>query len=691
MPPKDATPPHKRYRTSGRDSRPNSQSPGPSIEPSHGTMRGGFIESSSEWNPDDLDDSRGHDLFTQSDKMHLPRQRATSGPSTKPAPILPLLERPSEEEAHWFYHGMPSQPRLVARASSGIHPWESLADQEKRFHSDVRAGKRPRSTWFAIRTLTPGPLGNHPIRSRYKWSVHVDFVESLVPLRWTSIDFLQLIATDYMCDVELFTGQTTVWVGLEHVNHPWEVVANAVRKCRVVLDNARLADVDIQFRISKVERLTGKHVGHSTTPHSGSGGSSNTRNVLLGPLESGVPPYFSEQDNPFRTTLGQPVFYHGTPTIRGTFGLFFWPSCQNNSKDGKIKNILGLTCRHVGMPADTNDALSIVQKINPEKMAQHRRDYPNTPRVGIADNDMANKFIENLDRSNRRLTTELQKGRSGNLQKKSEMLSYVQKLYNAVAPFRDEKARELGPVIYSPSIGPVRRQGLPRLWTRDTCVFMVDSSMLPAGEGTDVSMSTKWPANIVDLRGFVPEDLTEKLEHFNNVVNPYRPGTFADQAFRRVAAHPPAHFSYPEDGLLQVRGMIPADKLFSAKGPAMDHTHTGCNVVGMAGAQSGVTWGWTSEMNSFIRDYERPGVPEFDTSEIAIYGMGPNGSQTTKPVPFSARGDSGSVVFGVDGRLAGFLTGGAQLATGTDISYASPAELVLKDIQSALGTELSFY
>lgn len=73
---------------------------------------------------------------------------------------------------------------------------------------------------------------------------------------------------------------------------------------------------------------------------------------------------------------------------------------------------------------------------------------------------------------------------------------------------------------------------------------------------------------------------------------------------------------------------------------------------------------------------------------------------------FSAKGDSGSALFTLDGRVAAFVTRGSYTSSGVnspakagivhdlspgavvDITYASPAEYVLADVSRTLGQEV---
>ena len=63
--------------------------------------------------------------------------------------------------------------------------------------------------------------------------------------------------------------------------------------------------------------------------------------------------------------------------------------------------------------------------------------------------------------------------------------------------------------------------------------------------------------------------------------------------------------------------------------------------------------------------------------ELGIY------SYSTSDGPFSAHGDSGSVIANPNGHIIGILTGGAGLADATDVTYAMPYCWVEEHIKMA--------
>ena len=223
-------------------------------------------------------------------------------------------------------------------------------------------------------------------------------------------------------------------------------------------------------------------------------------------------------------------------------------------------------------------------------------------------------------------------------------------LYEAIKKFEFEDARQIGHVFLSPPIG---LQETTTSWTRDWCLLDLDQSKFPGGER---------PINIVDLR----TDMWRS--DVNKLLNPHPRNEHK--------------FEFPKNGLHRISGVIP---LAEIRRPTMyDKDGENCILVGKRGSISGLTWGAPLELESTVRNC-LPNGGTFISNEWAIHS-----SLQNKTVPFSAAGDSGAAVFDIRGRLGGFVTRGASPDRGltVDITYATPAELVLADIEEQLGQKV---
>ncbi|KAN0130919.1 hypothetical protein V8E53_011297 [Lactarius tabidus] len=123
----------------------------------------------------------------------------------------------------------------------------------------------------------------------------------------------------------------------------------------------------------------------------------------------------------------------------------------------------------------------------------------------------------------------------------------------------------------------------------------------------------------------------------------------------KIHPHPKtrAKFNYPEDGLMPLRDFVKDGELRS---PTMvDANGEDCIIVIKNGLSTSLTFGRASGIESFVRHYEDYGICAFH-----------------KDGPFSASGDSGSIIGGANNRIIGLLTGGGGVTPTSDITYATP-------------------
>ncbi|EPE03412.1 hypothetical protein F503_07715 [Ophiostoma piceae UAMH 11346] len=296
------------------------------------------------------------------------------------------------------------------------------------------------------------------------------------------------------------------------------------------------------------------------------------------------------------------------------------------STDNSERPLWGLTCRHVGLPCGQNK----------NELYQGPEDNEKK-QIGLNLASEVEEWIEMLAR--------LLKEQAG-----STVATEVAEIHNTFKGFMAPEARALGHVFYSPRTGP----GLtPFTWTRDWCLLSLDQSKFPGGVN---------PTNVVDLRTEMSSVTVEKR------LNPDPKSTHI--------------FKFPKDGLLRISGIIPLAEIRNPTTQNKDGDE--CGLVGKRGAATGLTWGAPLELGSTVRNCMPCGTV-FISQEWAIYGSLP-----TKTVPFAACGDSGAAVFDTQGRLGGFLTRGTEpsLDRGVDISYATPAEIVLSDIEKQMGQKV---
>ena len=126
-------------------------------------------------------------------------------------------------------------------------------------------------------------------------------------------------------------------------------------------------------------------------------------------------------------------------------------------------------------------------------------------------------------------------------------------------------------------------------------------------------------------------------------------------------------FKYPPGGLLQLQGIINEAELHS---PTMlNKNGETCLFVLQNGNATGATIGHTTGIKSFVQEYDHHpnGYTIHTTSmELAVHPYGKVDG------PFSAPGDSGSVITDPSGHIVSIITGSTGVRDSVDVTYAMP-------------------
>jgi hypothetical protein len=134
---------------------------------------------------------------------------------------------------------------------------------------------------------------------------------------------------------------------------------------------------------------------------------------------------------------------------------------------------------------------------------------------------------------------------------------------------------------------------------------------------------------------------------------------------RKMHPHPQGRssFNFPIDGLLKIKGIVGEDEIRSPK--QLDANGEECLLVIKNGGNTKVTLGRGTGIESIVRTINKCGLKE-TSREFAVYPY------SRKDGPFSAPGDSGSIVVDGKGRIVGLLTAGAGTTDSTDVTYITP-------------------
>lgn len=140
--------------------------------------------------------------------------------------------------------------------------------------------------------------------------------------------------------------------------------------------------------------------------------------------------------------------------------------------------------------------------------------------------------------------------------------------------------------------------------------------------------------------------------------------------------------SIPATGLFRLNGHVPSSEFWPIAKPIIKG-----KIVGKCGRTTGHTWGIINQCQSVIRTPSASNVMMKSTEICVIHYDKP------KHKVFSARGDSGSTVFDLLGRVVGTLSAGAaaqevgrdldfwNVDFACDISYVSPLAWQLEDME----------
>jgi WD40 repeat protein len=469
-------------------------------------------------------------------------------------PIAPASTpyQPGEEERNFYYFGLPSGPKLVAR-SSGFKWQRQFQD-----HHEIRRDLKN--------------IGNHPIVGRYNNDVIKDIINALGDLPWNAIDVLRI---GYQLD-EPTESPVILWVSVPPDSTTWDECCPRAVKCTEVLRKHNILDVECEVREAAVFDLAGPK-------------------LLKLQLQDSCP----DERLPFTQTLGQSIA-RSNLAREGSMGLYL--------KESNGDRYFGLTCRHCVLDTDdkpysyTNKSQPAMTIIQPGHMAFKKQDEQCDFDLGVWDRRKDGKgraeAIQALDDSKRILND-----------------------------FRSPNDRKIGRVFSSPPRA-LHSDG----WLRDWALIELD-----------VEKFDKDLTNMVYI-GEVPQSVRTELGKYL----PY------------------FYFKTEGNKSLQLKGYVKEDEW---KHPdTTDADGMPCRVVAKTGPITGLTWGKVNEVESVTR-----ADLKVTSLEWCVVGL-------SKNKQFSQKGDSGSVVFDLEGHICGIMTAGTGLTTSTDITYMTPMAWLLPDI-----------
>ncbi|EED81207.1 predicted protein [Postia placenta Mad-698-R] len=413
-------------------------------------------------------------------------------------------------------------------------------------------------------------------------------------------------------------------VGNHALKEAWEDdLAKAPRPSGLdeeLLVESNIADVDVEIRESVVTRSAGPKL---LTPTYSSDCTVDVR-------------------EPFTTTLGLPICAQSTPWVEDTGGFFI-------SEGGKPERLLLVTARHVVFPPDKNENKHFEHKNDSQRCCDVRlfgdaafKKYLESIKAGIGGKAIMAQYqerrIKAIEGKGDPAANRERQEAQAELDKAMAVMEELNDFYQNILTHWDlPESRVLGHVILSLPISS--GEG----YTEDWAAIEIDASKIDANN---------FNGNAIDLGTHIP----------------------VDEFSRMMCSNPRnAHsFTYPGDRLLKLKGTIPDDEMRHPT--ALDENNDPCLIVIKRGNTTNLTVGRASDICSYARIYDDNDKAE-TSKEWAILPF------DSKSGPFSAKGDSGSVVVDGLGRIGGLLTSGAGATPSLDIAYATPISFLLKRMQ----------
>ena len=365
---------------------------------------------------------------------------------SSPPPKSPV----SKDEAHFYYAGLPSHPRMVARSSTPTTPWKGPTGDEA----------------YTIRKELKS-VGDHPLNDVWEDKLAplvLDILESK-RVKFTSVDVVRIGVVGNPCPPVI------LWIGVlpESLN-PVDGL-NVALQCKELLEKNDILGVDVEIRESFVTRSAGPRFLDPVTRAFDSNPTVELR-------------------RPLTATPGLGICAQSTSWAEGTGGFYM-------AEGGDSKRILLVTARHVVFPPNIVDN----NRYEHENPSQPRRD------ILLLGAGAFKKLLASIQSGikDAAITAKHQESRLKALQGREReeaqaALDRAKKVMKVHPPFCQEvlecwgpaEERVLGHVLFAPPIGvgPTADQ-----YTEDFAIIALDPSKIDAKnfKGNVIDLGTKFP------------------------------------------------------------------------------------------------------------------------------------------------------------------------------------------------------
>ncbi|TFY58856.1 hypothetical protein EVG20_g7999 [Dentipellis fragilis] len=331
---------------------------------------------------------------------------------------------------------------------------------------------------------------------------------------------------------------------------------------------------------------------------------------------------------PFTALLGIPLSAKRSLSKGGTGGFFL-------SAGGDDKNIYVVTARHVLFPfGDGTDENQEYQRITSTACTGQKRDDVVALGTSIFDEKLVS--IESVV---------VKKELEGGVQ---EDITALRNLHHEIATqWATADRRVIGEVFWSP---PISFSTDPGKYTLDLAVIKIDAGKLDNGN---------YRGNCINFgKKYSKEQLMQKV-----YINPSN----------KVS------FKVHDGGFMRLRDHVPESALVDP--PTRDERDDKCLIVFKNGSKSGLTFGKAEHITSVTRQCsfgvyhesrEWPVIPSYPILPVDKHSLA-----------FSYKGDSGSCVADVFGRIGGIITSGTynpNTSALADVTYVTPITFIMKTL-----------
>ncbi|KAG8906166.1 hypothetical protein FRC01_008107 [Tulasnella sp. 417] len=463
------------------------------------------------------------------------------------------------------------------------------------------------------------PIYDHPIAGSWL-KIGTDIYKFLdsCSVMWTSIDpvaFANAGEKKPFCTL-------LIWIGVKQETLLFDAAVAAADVIKRILTVAGFPEIEVAFRESEVT--------HSVAQ-------AGPKLFSFNPLDDPIPAF----RKPFTPTIGLSIAPLKAPHLEGTGSLYF-----RLSKDDD--RIVLLTAAHVARPPPICPDIGTgyrhthtsqrLEKI----VALGEMGYRNATNAMIT---ATSTLKESINRWNKAIAkqgefvegepvgrTERRRANEREVENATMLINNLKTFHDEVTKYRANPVqRTIGFVLHSE---PIVIPDGPNKFTCDWAFIQLYPEM--------IDWNT-FPGNKVYLGG----DLS--------------PSDFGELMFPQPNDR--ADYDYPEDELLPVFGVVKDDEI--RRPNHLDVHGEKALLVVKNGRTTGTTIGRTNGLESFTRPYIENG-PKYTSIDVAVLPY------DKLRGPFSAAGDSGSIILDRAGRIVALLTGGAGTAKGTDITYGTP-------------------